>query len=492
MKRHAAVHRLRRCLLLPLLLGSLSASGCYMLSASNGGGQADFSPPRAIQPSDVVLPSGYRIEAVACGLTFPTSVTFDEQGRLYVVEAGYSYGPAYATPRLLRVEANGATTEIASGGNPPWNGVAYHQGAFYVSEGGHLGRLVRIALDGRITPVVTDIPSFGDHHTNGPVISPDGWLYFSQGTVTNSGVVGIDNYKFGWLKQYPDFHDVPGQDITLSGENFITDNPLTEDPADKATTGAYVPFGTATRPGQVIKGSKKCGGAVFRVRPQGGEPELVAWGFRNPFGLAFSPDGRLFTTENGYDRRGSRPVFGSPDHMWEVKPGLWYGWPDFVGGMPITSHHFQEAGTPAHRFILAKHPNTPPKPVAFLGAHSSSNGTDFSHNAGFGHTGEAFIAQFGDMAPEVGKVVHPVGFKVVRVDPGTGVVTDFAINRGKENGPASKVGGGGLERPVSVKFDPGGQALYVVDFGVMTMGAQGPEPRKQTGVIWRITRNEGR
>ena len=26
---------------------------------------------------------------------------------------------------------------------------------------------------------------------------------------------------------------------------------------------------------------------------QGGKPELVAWGFRNPFGLAFSPKGQL-------------------------------------------------------------------------------------------------------------------------------------------------------------------------------------------------------
>jgi glucose/arabinose dehydrogenase len=482
----------RRCLFLPLLFGGLGLAGCYQLSASNGGGQADFSPPRTVRAADVTLPAGYRIEALACGLTFPTGVTFDEQGRLYVVEAGYSYGPVHTVPRLLRVEPDGTTTEIARGGNPPWNGVAYHQGAFYVSEGGHPGRLITITRDGRITPLVADIPSFGDHHTNGPVLGPDGWLYFSQGTVTNSGVVGVDNYKFGWLKQYPTFHDVPGQDITLSGENFTSDNPLTEDPNDKAITGAYVPFGTATRPGQVIKGSTKCSGSVLRVRPQGGEPELVAWGLRNPYGLAFSPDGRLFTAENGYDRRGSRPVFGAADHLWEVKTGLWYGWPDFVGGVAITSEQFQQAGVPAHRFVLAKHPNTPPKPAAFLGAHSSSSGMDFSRASGFGHVGEAFIAQFGDMAPDVDKVVDPVGFKVVRVDPKSGVVTDFAINGGSKNGPASKVGGGGLERPVSARFDASGQALYVVDFGVMTMGAKGPEPRKQTGVIWRITRNEGR
>ena len=46
----------------------------------------------------------------------------------------------------------------------------------------------------------------------------------------------------------------------------------------------------------------------------------------------------------------------------------------------------------------------------------------------------------------------------------------------------------GLERPVAVRFSPDGSALYVVDFGVMTMSARGPEPRKETGVLWRVTR----
>jgi hypothetical protein len=120
--------------------------------------------------------------------------------------------------------------------------------------------------------------------------------------------------------------------------------------------------------------------------------------------------------------------------------------------------------------------------------HSSSNGFDFSRSASFGHVGEAFVAQFGDMAPDVGKVLSPVGFKVVRVDVESGVTRDFAVNRGDTNGPASRIGGGGLERPLAARFDPAGAALYVVDFGVMTMGERGPEPRSGTGVLWRITR----
>jgi len=312
-------------------------------------------------------------------------------------------------------------------------------------------------------------------------------VYFGQGTATNAGVVGLDNFGFGWLKRHPEFHDVPCRDVTLAGRNFTTPNPLTE-ADDEATTGAYVPFGTSTSPGQVVRGRLPCGGAIMRVRVSGGSPELVAWGLRNPFGLAFAPDGRLYTAENSFDERGSRGVFGTGDVLYRIEPGAWYGWPDYHAGRSLDdAQWYKPRGKPAPGFVLASHPGRPPAPAAVLGVHSSSNGLDFSRSAAFGYVGEAFVAQFGDMAPNVGKVLSPVGFKVVRVNVSTGVIEDFATNRGKTNGPASWLGSTGLERPVAARFDPAGTALYVVDFGVMTMGDQ-PRPVAGTGVLWRITR----
>ena len=465
--------------------------GCFAILPSHGGGQTSSSTSaRRVDPQTVALPSGYRIEVVATGLSLPTGVAFDDEGRVYVTEAGYSYGELWTTPRLVRVERDGRLTRLAAGRDAPWNGLAFHGGAFYVAAAGHRdgGRIIRVGMDGAITTIVDSLPSLGDHHTNGPVVGPDGMLYFGQGTATNSGVVGLDNFEFGWLKRHPEFHDVPCRDITLAGRNFTSRNPLTPAADDEATTGAFVPYGTPTQQGQAIRGRLPCGGAILRVRPTGGPLELVAWGFRNPFGLAFAPDGRLFTMENSFDVRGSRPVFGTGDVLWRVEPGAWYGWPDFHAGRALTdAEWYKPRGEPAPGAVLATRPATPPQPAAVLGVHSSSNGLDFSRSAAFGHVGEAFVAQFGDMAPKVGKVLSPVGFKVVRVDVRTGVIEDFAVNRGKENGPASRLGTGGLERPVAARFDPTGRALYVVDFGVMTIG-DNPQPRAGTGVLWRITR----
>lgn len=474
---------------IPLLFTS-----CFRIKSSNGGGQVENVKPRRVDAKDVAVREGLQVEVVTTGLTFPTGITFDESGVPYVVEAGYSYGEVWEVPRLLRIEKDGSTKVVASGGkNGPWNGVFYDNGFFYIAEGGELqgGKILKVSKAGEVTALVENLPSLGDHHTNGPVVR-DGYVYFGQGTVTNSAVVGRDNYQFGWLKRYPDFHDFPCKDIMLNGHSFTSENPLTPDPDDKAVTGAYSPFGKSNTEGEVVPGQIPCSGAIFKVPVTGGSLELVAWGLRNPFGLVFSEEGRLFVSENGFDVRGTRPVWGAGDVLWEIKEGTWYGWPDYSAGMPIYKYEgFTPPGADPIVKILKEDPSTPPKPVAVFGVHSSSNGMDVIRNSAFGNPGDILVAQFGDMAPAVGKVWNPVGFKVVSVDPSTGVTKNFVANYSKKNGPASWLNKNGLERPTDIAFNPSGDALYIVDFGVLTMNEKGDaNPRVKTGVVWKVTRNQ--
>ena len=156
-----------------VVLAALMLPACYSMRPSSGGGQIRPVGGRVVTPTDVIVPSGYRVESVARGLTFPTGVAFDNDGQPIIVESGYSYGEAWTTPRLIRIAADGTEQVIATGGrNGPWTGVAYGNGAFYVAEGGELegGRILRISPQGEITILVRDLPSFGDHHTDGPAI----------------------------------------------------------------------------------------------------------------------------------------------------------------------------------------------------------------------------------------------------------------------------------------------------------------------------------
>jgi glucose/arabinose dehydrogenase len=476
-------------------LSSISASGCFVFSGSEGGGEVMTPASHTLSRGDVALAAGYEIDVIANHLTFPTSVTFDDRGDVYVTEAGYSYGDVFTVPRLLRLREGDAPEVVASGNNGPWTGVTFHGGAFYLAEGGQLqgGRILKIARNGDVTTLVEGLPSLGDHHTNGPVVGDDGFVYFGQGTATNSAVVGTDNADFGWLARHPDFHDIPCHDIKLTGANFESANPLTSDPDDRVSTGAFSKLGHETTPGEVIAGQLPCNGAVMRVPLLGGPVELVAWGFRNPFGLAFGLDKALYVTDNGYDDRGSRPVFGAADVLWRVQPGAWYGWPELAEGRPIYQDeawgdHYRVPGKATPPRLLAEAPGKPPEPSALFPVHASADGFDFSRSAEFGFVGEAFVALFGDQSPTVGKTLGPVGFKVVRVNVKTGVISDFAVNRTQHAGPASKVRGGGLERPLAVRFDPSGGSLYVVDFGVLTVNEKETKPRPGTGTIWRITR----
>ena len=392
----------------------------------------------------------------------------------------------WRTPRLIRVGEGQNPVVLAEGGrNGPWNGVEFADGSFFIAEGGVLegGRIQRVEQDGSVRALVEGLPSFGDHHTNGPAVR-DGWVYFGQGTATNSGVVGEDNAEFGWLERSPAFHDLPGQALILNGNAFVSAD--VRDGSGTAETGAVGSFGAL--PPRAVEAALPCTGAILRAPAQGGALELVAWGFRNPFGLAFAADGALYASDNGYDDRGSRPVWGASDLLWRVEQGRWYGWPDFSGDRALTEEEFQPPGKERIEFLLKEHPAAPPAPAALFGVHASANGLDFSRSERFGHVGEAFVALFGDQAPTTGKLLGAVGFKVVRVDPATGQCEDFAVNRGDANGPASRVGGHGLERPIAARFDRTGEALYVVDFGVLRQDESGAHPVERTGALWRIER----
>ena len=53
------------------------------------------------------LTTGYTIEPVIWNLTAPDSVTFDDNGNMYIGEAGYPFTNIPQVSRILKIEPNG-------------------------------------------------------------------------------------------------------------------------------------------------------------------------------------------------------------------------------------------------------------------------------------------------------------------------------------------------------------------------------------------------
>jgi glucose/arabinose dehydrogenase len=449
--------------------------------------------PRDFDPGDILLPAGYVADLVASGFNAPVHCCFDEQGYCYVVESGHKID---AIPRVLKVDPQtGSWQTFFTLPENRWikgaavTGACWYKGRLYLMN---TNALLSIGQDGDIQDVLTDLAGLGDHQCNHPILGPDGKIYFGAGCATNAGVVGADDFGFEWLPKFKDFCDVPAHDVKLAGRNFESANIL-GNLTERVQTGAYVPYGTPTHPDQVIPGNVKCNGAILRCNPDGTQLEVVAWGLRNPYGLAFSEDGRLFATEHGMDERGARYIVDDPDDFYEIKEGEWYGWPDFASGIRMDDPYWGKGGRNREP-LLAEFPNPNPlKPLTSFQSHVAANGFDFSRSPGFGFRGQAFVACFGDLAPitTLADATVPSGFKVLRVDPQTGEVYDFAVNR--LTGPASKLPHDGFERPSACVFGPDG-ALYIVDFGIIHIAPERGAIRQQigTGALWRIRRTSAR
>jgi glucose/arabinose dehydrogenase len=411
------------------------------------------------------------LELVAGGFSFPTSLAFDHVGGMYVAESGLPFGGATPGGRIWRVQSKSQRTLLIDDLRAPVNGLTFHDGLLYISEGGHPARISCFDLDGKLRAVVLDnLPGPGNYHTNMAIFGPDDKLYFSQGASTNTGIIGLDAYELGWLRRLPHAHDVPGYDLELNGINVETSDPLSPlGPDARTLTGAFMPFGVRTEPGQHVGAQLPCTAAIMRCNADGSDLELVAWGLRNAYGLGFLPDGRLLAVDQGADDRGSRPVGNAPDMLFEVREDAWYGWPDFIGDVPITDPRYQPQRGPQPSFLIANHAALPKPEKALVCFPTHTAAVKFAVVP----PGDLFVALFGDEVPMTAPAGPKVGRSVVRVKS-----SDWSMHPFVQDG---------LLRPIDVCFREADGTLYILDFGSFEMiehGGVSAEPG--TGKVWRV------
>ncbi len=491
-----------------LLLISVFAWGCD--DDDNSGFEDD---PLAI----IEVPDGFKIEKVVEGLTYPTSIAWDDEGNMFVAEAGGGLQPEQLAPSRILQVTDGQTTEVVnlstSNIEPALVGLTWHDDAFYVTHRASdlTGAVSRVTKDGEVTTIIDGIlDNQAEHQINGIGVGPDGMMYVAVGPAGNAGVVGPS--VIPWVLASPNVHARPCQDIVLLGKNFKTADFRTEATDDSVLTGAFVPFGTETAPGQVIAGVNKCGGSILKFDPNNPANIVThAWGFRNLIGFAWNDQGDMFASENGYDVRGSRPINDDMDATLRITEGTWYGVPDFSASRePLTEDKYESPDSlQAEIFIdgssvgkdlgfLIDHQAsnlTPPDQSLVLGSHEINASPCLMDVApsGWGDlSGHVFVAEWGDLSPPTNPLrgtTPTQGFRVARIDPQSGTVASFVANNGGGPASLSNPPGSGIERPFDVKFGPDGD-MYIVDYGVVEIDMSLAPPydyKAGTGVIWKVS-----
>jgi hypothetical protein len=532
-------------------------------------------------PPSINLPKGFTASVFAAGLNFPTGIAFvgNASGfQVYVLESGHglpspcndqsAFGSGDFdqtnpfTPDIKVYNQNGRLIRnnlgkpVAPGIGFQPEGPAVDIGFVRGFDGGRLfatdsnqathahngqnnsSRIVTVnPTSGQVTPFITNLPT-GDHPTE-QLAFKDGWIYWSQGSTTNSGVVGLDNG--GGQNQ----QDIPCQDIVLSDNVFISKF----GPPVVATSG-YSAFGVQ-RPGATVKAFESashpgvCDGAILRARLNAAHPEDTiqpfSWGYRNGYAIRFPPAdhplaGGLLVGEDGADERGARPSNNAPDALQLARQNPdgspdYHGWPDRFGFVPSSQAVFNPIGgsnddvCPAPfsqatclanlqaakdipiRDVLAFPPQQITAPLALEGADSSFTGIDFVPDAfvsGPVQPGAVLYSLEGDFgfsppnatdpAPEIGHEIKLVNFNQLPNTPLALKIQNFARNSTGDQAFVTNING--FNRPTNVKFGPDGCA-YVVDYGVVRdlgpdshfLGPPSNGPLVQipgTGVIWRI------
>jgi glucose/arabinose dehydrogenase len=537
------------------------------------------------QGQGIVVPSGFKVSVFASGLNFPTGIAFRGNPRrfeVFVLESGHGLpsrcndetsfpGGEFAptnpfTPDILVFNESGQLIRgplakpTAGGGGLQAHGPSVDIGFERGLEGGRLfatdsnqslrttgfnnsSRIVIVdPTTGAVTPFITGLPT-GDHPTE-QLAFKGNHIYWSQGSTTNSGVVGRDNG--GGANQ----QDIPCQDIVLSQNVF--------DSGGGVKTSGYSPFGVQ-RPGATVKAFASalhpgvCDGAILRAQLNAKNPEQTiepfSWGYRNGYAIRFAPDdhalkGGLLVGEDGADERGARPSRNAPDSLQLARQNPdgspdYHGWPDRYGFLPSSQAVFNPVGGPGDDLCVPANtpsgctaasvalitqpggPDTPIKdvlafppqqitsPLAIEGADSSFTGIDFAPKAfvaGPVEDGAALYSLEGDFgfsaanatapAHEAGHEVKLINFDKQSDKPLALKIQRFAHNITFEQ--AFPDGISGFNRPTNVKFGPDGCA-YVVDYGaVRDFGQSDPASKfvtpgdgplvqiPKTGVIWKI------
>ena len=157
----------------------------------------------------------------------------------------------------------------------PVGGIVCYRGRIFVShrDAHDRGVITSFGYDGSHVTVVADLPTQGDYGmTDIAVSSIHERLYFGVGATTNSGVVGLDNWETGWVRDHPGACDLPAKPLKLLGYRFDAQNPKASIfSSDTTVTVPFEPFGVSDITRIPASPMSKPTGAIYSISPEGGD-----------------------------------------------------------------------------------------------------------------------------------------------------------------------------------------------------------------------------
>jgi len=271
------------------------------------------------------------------GLTGAVDFTSDNEGNYYI---GFK-------DRVQCIDKYGKSYNVFTDNKLSITSLDCNNGVLYYASGTLVYSYNTITKES--SEIVKNLPNYGDYNSSLIRIYGE-YLFVTIGAATNSGVVGQDNT---WIDNYPQNHDVSPKKITIKGLSF-----------GEEKTGAFVPYKTRNIRGQIITEHIPGNSSIIIYNLKTGAQGNFAWGIRNMKGIDFNSEGKILVAVGGMEDRGLRPAKGDSDYIYQIKKNLWYGFPDYAGGDPISSPKFKDINNNTIAFILDQHPTTnPPAPI---------------------------------------------------------------------------------------------------------------------------------
>lgn len=367
-------------------------------------------------------PAGFRVQALARGLSHPRFVYVLPNGDVLAVE---SRAPEPGEPVDRPKEPiRGWLEELASGADP--------------SPSAEPSNRITLIRDANGDGVAEGRTVFLDH-LNSPfgVVLVEGDLYVANtdGVVRYPYVTGETRITAPGTPVAP----LPGGPYNHHWTKSLTVSP------DGAKL--YATVGSNSNVAENGIEAEHGRAAVWEIDRATGAARVFAGGLRNPNSPRFYPGSNtLWVVANERDEIGPD---ASPDYLTSVRPGGFYGWPYSYWGQHV------DVRVQPQRPDLVKSAITPDYA---LGSHVAALGLDFYTAGAFPppYRGGAFIGEHGSWNRS-----RPSGYKVVFVP--------FA--NGRPSGKAQDFltgfidGGRAHGRPVGVAVDRGGALLVADDVG---------------------------